>query len=329
MRRTELLARAEDLRVARTPYVLATVVRAQRPTSAKPGDSALILADGTFDGFVGGTCAESTVRLQGLRLLETGASTLLRITPDPTAAGDRPAPEAEGLIVVNNPCLSGGSLEIFLEAMIPAPLLYVYGDAPVARALQRIGAAAGYDMVTGSPDTVFDLPADTAALVVASHGHGEEMVLAAALQAKVPYVALVASRKRGDAVLAGVGADRDRVHSPAGIDVGAHTAADVAISILAEIVATRPAPPPPPVAGTRVSMVTVPGSDRPTEAPQSEAPQSEPKIAVDPVCGMDVAVTSTALRTDHGDSTYYFCGSGCKVAFTADPHRYLTGASRG
>ena len=146
MRRTELLARAEDLRVARTPYVLATVVRAQRPTSAKPGDSALILADGTFDGFVGGTCAESTVRLQGLRLLETGASTLLRITPDPLTAGDRPAPEAEGLIVVNNPCLSGGSLEIFLEAMIPAPLLYVYGDAPVARALQRIGSAAVVDV---------------------------------------------------------------------------------------------------------------------------------------------------------------------------------------
>lgn len=325
MRRTELLARAEDLRSARTPYVLATVVRAQRPTSAKPGDSALILADGTFDGFVGGTCAESTVRLQGLRLLETGASTLLRITPDPSAAGDRPAPEAEGLIVVNNPCLSGGSLEIFLEAMIPAPLLYVYGDAPVARALQRIGAAAGYDMVTGSPDTMFELPPDTSALVVASHGHGEEMVLAAALAAKVPYVALVASRKRGDAVLAGVGADRDRVHSPAGIDVGAHTASDVAVSILAEIIATRPAPPP--TTDRTASMITVSGSDRPTDRP-ADTP-SDPQVAIDPVCGMDVAVTPLALQAEHGGSTYYFCGSGCKGAFTADPHRYLTGASRG
>ncbi len=319
MRRTELLARAEDLRLARTPYVLATVVRAQRPTSAKPGDSALILADGTFDGFIGGTCAESTVRLQGLRLLETGASTLLRITPDPS--GDRPAPEAEGLIVVNNPCLSGGSLEIFLEAMIPAPLLYVYGDAPVARALQRIGAAAGYDMVTGSPDTMFDLPADTAALVVASHGHGEEMVLAAALEAKVPYVALVASRKRGDAVLEGVGADRNRVHTPAGIDVGAHTASDVAISILAEIIATRPAPPP--ITERAASVITMSGSDRPAET------LAEPQVAIDPVCGMEVAVTPFALQAEHGGSTYYFCGSGCKVAFTADPHRYLTGASHG
>jgi xanthine dehydrogenase accessory factor len=322
VRRTELLARAEDLRLTRTPYVLATVVRVQRPTSAKPGDSALILADGTFDGFVGGTCAESTVRLQGLRLLETGASTLLRITPDPLTAGDPPAPAAEGLIVVNNPCLSGGSLEIFLEAMIPAPLLYVYGDAPVARALQRIGAAAGYDLVVGSPDTAFDLPADTSALVVASHGHGEEMVLAAALKAKVPYVALVASRKRGEAVLEGVGADRDRVHSPAGIDVGAHTASDVAISILAEIIAARPTLPP--MTQRAASTITLSGSDRPTETSPSES-----EIAVDPVCGMDVAVTATALQAEHGGSTYYFCGSGCKVAFTADPHRYLTGASHG
>jgi xanthine dehydrogenase accessory factor len=176
-------------------------------------------------------------------------------------------------------------------------------------------------MGTGSPDTTFDLPPDTAALVVASHGHGEEMVLAAALAAKVPYVALVASRKRGDAVLAGVGADRDRVHTPAGIDVGAHTASDVAISILAEIIATRPAPPP--LAEMAASMITVAGSDRPT------ATSAEPEVATDPVCGMDVAVTPLALQAEHGGQTYYFCGSGCKVAFTADPHRYLTGASHG
>src|SRR5215475_11843709 len=107
--RTDLLSRAEALRASRTPYVVATVVRAERPTSAKPGDSALILPDGEMDGFVGGTCAESTVRLEGLRLLESGASTLLRITPTPEDDSGR-----EGMTVVNNVCLSGGSLEIFL-----------------------------------------------------------------------------------------------------------------------------------------------------------------------------------------------------------------------
>src|SRR5215467_7920049 len=277
--RTDLLARAEDLRQARTPYVLATVVRAQRPTSAKPGDSALILADGTLDGFVGGTCAESTVRLQGLRLLETGASTLLRITPEVPV--EEPAGSAdEGLIVVNNPCLSGGSLEIFLEAMIPAPLLYVYGDAPVARALVRVGAAAGYDMVTGSPDGMLDLPGDVSAVVVASHGRGEETVLEAALAAKVPYIALVASRTRGDAVLASIGADRDRVRTPAGLDLGAHTASDVAVSILAEFIARRPAEP---------ASSTEPVASAPEmRADGSADGAADAAVAVDPVCGMDV-----------------------------------------
>ncbi|HEY7174826.1 MAG TPA: XdhC family protein [Micromonosporaceae bacterium] len=314
MRRTDLLARAEDLRQARTPYVLATVVRAQRPTSAKPGDSALILADGTFDGFVGGTCAESTVRLQGLRLLETGASTLLRITPE-VSVEESVGSADEGLIVVNNPCLSGGSLEIFLEAMIPAPLLYVYGDAPVARALVRVGASAGYDMVTGSPDGMLDLPPDASAVVVASHGRGEETVLEAALAAKVPYIALVASRTRGDAVLASIGADRDRVRTPAGLDLGAHTASDVAVSILAEIIARRPAVP----AAAPASSTEPAGS-----APHTPANGSgESVVAVDPVCGMDVAVTPNAIRTQHGGVDYYFCGSGCKAAFRADPHRYV------
>src|SRR2546423_5898275 len=113
MSRTDLLERAQRLRSARTPFVLATVVRAQRPTSAKAGDQALVLSDGTVDGFVGGTCAESTVRVQGLRLLDTGESTLLRIAP---AAGEQPV-AVEGLVTVGNPCLSGGTLEIFLEAM--------------------------------------------------------------------------------------------------------------------------------------------------------------------------------------------------------------------
>jgi xanthine dehydrogenase accessory factor len=106
----DLRQRVEHLHRTREPFVLATVVRAQRPTSAKPGDRAVMLADGTLEGFIGGTCAESTVRLQGLTLLETGTSVLLRIMPD---AGPELA-EEEGLVTVNNPCHSGGTLEIFL-----------------------------------------------------------------------------------------------------------------------------------------------------------------------------------------------------------------------
>jgi xanthine dehydrogenase accessory factor len=140
--RADLLERADRLRAGRVPFVLATVVRAERPTSAKAGDSALVLPDGTVEGFVGGTCAESTVRLQGLRLLESGESTLLRITPEPSESESA----VEGLVTVGNPCLSGGTLEIFLEATIPRTLVHVVGDAPVARALVEVGRALGWDL---------------------------------------------------------------------------------------------------------------------------------------------------------------------------------------
>jgi xanthine dehydrogenase accessory factor len=306
MTRADLLLRAQDLRERRTPFVLATVVRAQRPTSAKAGDSALVLPDGTLDGFVGGTCAEATVLVQGLRLLETGQSTLLRITPSAEDADEA----LEGLVTVANPCLSGGSLDIFLEAVIPPPLVRVFGDAPVARALAAVGAALGYD-VTATTDPALPVPSDADAVVVASHGRDEGPVLTAAVRAGVPYVALVASRRRGAAVLAELDlvgldltdADRARVHTPAGLDIGARTAPEVALSILAEMIATRP---------------------REARGPQlaRTAPAPLVAVAVDPVCGMDVAVTTAAPRLEHAGRTWYFCGSGCRDAFADAPERY-------
>ncbi|GAA5188269.1 hypothetical protein GCM10023322_38590 [Rugosimonospora acidiphila] len=316
MSRTELLARVEHLRAQRTPFVLATVVRAQRPTSAKAGDSALVLADGTLDGFVGGTCAEATVRLEGLRLLETGRSTLLRITPSP-AEDDRGGDEdSDGLVTVANPCLSGGSLEIFLEAMLPPPLVHVFGAAPVARAMADVGAALGYDLVAATdPDA--PVPPDADAVVVASHGRDEERMLKAAVRAGVPYVALVASRRRGAAVLAGLDlapADRERIHTPAGLDIGARTPPEVALSIFAELIAARPHN-----AGPAGAPADEAGSVRPSVVAGRPSAVTE---AVDPVCGMRVAVTPDALSVEHGGHTWYFCGSGCRGAFADSPERY-------
>lgn len=225
--------RAERLRSERTPYVLATVVRAERPTSAKTGDRALVLPDGTMEGFVGGHCAESAVRDQALSLLESGESTLLRITP--AAAG----PSLDGLVTVSNPCLSGGTVDVFLEAVIPPALINVYGDGPVARALAEVGRSAGFD---ARPAGAGDPPSpDAAAVVVATHGRDEEAVLRAALDAGVPYVGLIAGRKRGAAVTAPLEGG-DRVHTPAGLDIGARTAPEIALSVLAEILALRPRP---------------------------------------------------------------------------------------
>lgn len=228
-----VLTRVDTLRSGRTPFVLATVVRAERPTSAKPGDRALVLPDGTMEGFVGGSCAESTVRSQGLRLLASGESTLLRITPNESSET-----VTEGLVTVGNPCLSGGTLEIFLEAMFPPKLVHVHGDGPVARALVEVGRASGHDVCPPTDS----LPDDLAALVVASHGHGEEPLLEQALRAGVPYVGLVASRRRGAAVVASLDVpdvERARVHTPAGLDIGARTPAEIALSVYAQLVSER------------------------------------------------------------------------------------------
>jgi xanthine dehydrogenase accessory factor len=222
-----LAQRAAALETERVPYVCATVVRAGRPASVQPGANALVLADGTIEGFVGGHCAEPSVRLHALRVLETGEPLLLRIEP-----GDGEGDAIDGAVTVHNPCISGGALEIFLEPNLPAPRLHVIGDTPIAHALAELAKGVGYE--------VGDEPSeDDAAVIVASHGRDEEQALTAALDAGVPYVGLVASRRRGQAVLASLDVPDDRVHTPAGLDIGARTPEEIALSILAEIVATR------------------------------------------------------------------------------------------
>src|SRR5437588_696473 len=130
----------------RTPFVLATVVRSRKPTSVRPGDSAVVLANGTIEGFVGGVCAETSVRLHSLRALETGEPMLLRLVPgdDPAAASGEG--ELEGAVVEHNPCLSGGALEIFLEPQLPSTRIVIAGSAPIAVALRRVAAAGGFDV---------------------------------------------------------------------------------------------------------------------------------------------------------------------------------------
>jgi xanthine dehydrogenase accessory factor len=291
----ELHNRAEELRRNRAAYVHARVVVAEKPTSAKPGAEAIVLTDGTIEGFVGGACAESTVRAQALALLDSGDTLLLRITPEPEA----PRP---GSLTVHNPCLSGGTLEIFLEPVIPAPLVVVAGETPIARALLELVGPLGH--AGASYDGT--LPDDAAAVVIASHGRDEEGVLVDALRANVPYVGLVASRKRGEAVLGAIdvcASMKARVHTPAGLDIGARTPREVALSILAEIISTRP---------------------RPSGRPVSEGAPTSTEAAIDPVCGMSVVMVDASLHLDHDGVRYWFCGTGCLRAFAADTGAYLS-----
>jgi xanthine dehydrogenase accessory factor len=289
--RGELLERAGELRARRVPFVVATVVRVERPASAKPGDCALVLPDGTLEGFVGGACSESTVRAQGLRQLAAGDSALLRITPTGTTAA---AAGTAGIVTVPNPCLSGGTLDIFLEVMRPPMLVHVFGETPVARFLADVGRGAGWD-VRLTDDPAAPIPADAGAVVVASQGGDEVPVLAAALEAGVPYVGLVASRKRGASVAESLEPDeeqRERFHTPAGLDIGAHAPPEIAISILAEIIA---------VTSAAAGPASVP-----------------PEMAIDPVCGMAVVAGPGTPRS----ADQYFCGPACCDSFAADPERY-------
>jgi xanthine dehydrogenase accessory factor len=303
--------RATELRRQRVPFVHARVVLAERPTSAHPGDQAIVLGDGTIEGFVGGDCAESTVRAQALAVLDTGESVVLRISPTPE-------PPLPGKVMAHNPCLSGGTLEIFLEPQRPPPLVIVYGDSPIANALTAVGTAVGYEMRRGdeTPQTrgTAQTLENASAVVVASHGRDESAVLAAALAAGVEYVGLVASPKRGAAVVADLdAADHDKtvIVTPAGLDIGASTPEEVALSILADIVARRRRPSARSIGDT--------------------AAQPAPATAVDPVCGMTVVATEASLHLDHAGRRHYFCGTGCLRAFAAEPERYaaIGGAAEG
>jgi xanthine dehydrogenase accessory factor len=300
-----LAARANDLASRREPFVHATVVRAQRPTSAHAGDTALVLPGGEIQGFVGGNCVESSVREYSLQVLASGEPLLLRVVP-----GEPSRSAEEGAVEVSNPCLSGGAIEIFLQPHIPAPRVLVVGTTPVAQALETLGSGVGLAVELTDGESAEPLAGD-AALIVASHGKAEETALEAGLRAGVPYVALVASATRGAAVLDSLEIDaeqRARVFTPAGLQLGARTPGEIALSILAQLIQER--------AKARHHAAA-------TAAPApATATATATATAVDPVCGMTVAAVDASLHLEHHGLTVYFCSPGCRAAFRKDPERY-------
>ncbi|HYA09974.1 MAG TPA: XdhC family protein [Gaiellaceae bacterium] len=263
------------------PFALATVVTVERPASARRGDHAIVTEDGALTGWVGGACTEATVVRESLAALADGEARLVRV-----AGG----------------CASEGAIELLIEPQLPAPLLAVIGDSPAARMLTELARTLGWRVEV-------ELAERANAVVVASMGQVDEDALEAALATDAGYVGLVASAKRGSAVLAELrerGLDEEalaRVRCPAGLDLGPSSQEEIAVAILAELVAWR---------HTR---------------PGSAAELVEAAEAVDPVCGMTVA-TATATETAVWEgTTYYFCGAGCRNRFERDPESHL-GAPR-
>jgi xanthine dehydrogenase accessory factor len=293
-----MAARVRELSAGRVPFVHATVVRAQVPSSAKAGDDAVVLPDGTIEGFVGGQCAETSVRTAALGALRDGETVLLRVLPDDSA----PFPDSPGAQVVVNTCLSGGALEIFLQPMLPAPLIEVVGSTPVADALVRIADVLEYATARSLPGAA---PENASAVVVASHGRDEHEAIRLALEAGVPYIALVASRRRGAAVLDELDLtpeQRARVSTPAGLDIGARTAGEVALSILAEVI-------------EKLRSTDRSTDGRPAGPPPAALPQ--PRTEIDPVCGMTVVVMPDTPHLTLDGVEHWFCGPGCRDHYAA------------
>ncbi len=213
------------------------------------------------------------MRAYSLKALETGEAVLLRILPFAEEGEIVAAPE-DGAVTVQNPCLSGGLIEVFLEPVLPAPRVLVVGDTPIAGAILRIGGELGLDLVELAGERLEPGPHDLA-LVVAGHGRDELHTLRVGLEAGLPYVGLVASPKRGTGVLGELrsdGVSEDdlaRIDVPAGIDIGARTPSEIALSILARIVAVRRDQTPRPAVQSRVPVVA-----GPTPRPRRRSPST-------------------------------------------------------
>lgn len=334
----DFLERVTALRREGQSFATATVVGRRAPVSAHLGDRAIVYADGRMDGFIGGACSREIVRRQALESMRVRRARLVSIRPDAAAAG-RSDPEH---VFVQMTCVSEGAVDVYVEPSVRPRRLVVVGATPVAEALARTAVTLDYDVVRvveagerrdieeqataigfalESLESLGTLVAeggpDTAA-VVATQGHYDEQALEAVLRAAaVSYVGLVASRKRGGAVtqslqesgVPGVGA----VRVPAGLDLGARTPPEVAVSILAEIVQSRPN-----------QALDERGGEHHVAAPA--VPPEAPDVAVDPVCQMEVEVATARHTAGVDGTTYYFCCAQCRTSFLKDPARYLAAA---
>ena len=318
----DILEQAAALKEGGKPYVLATVVACKPPTSAKAGAKAIVQPDGSFYGWVGGSCAQPLVTQESLNALQDGEARLVLLAPDPKDVDVG----LKGTVLIPMTCQSEGTLAIYLEPWLPKPELVVIGQSPMARGLVALGDRLGFRVSACDPSATSDMFPEAANLVnelgdikgrigprsyvvAATMGHYDEEALEAALSGQASYVGMVASPRRGGAVIdylrgKGVPSEAlDRVKYPAGLDIGAETPEEIALSILTEIVQQMRA------AGQGVTL--------------EPAVQSEAEVeSIDPICNMTVRVADARYHSSYNGTEYYFCCLGCKEQFEQAPERY-------
>lgn len=318
------LEKASQLSTQEESFAIAIVVRRTPPASARAGDKAIILADGTLWGWTGGGCTRDIVIREALAVLAEGRSRLVRISPESPAA-------ESGVSSYSMSCHSGGSMEIYIEPILPRPRILVFGTSPVAMTLAALARVVNYGICIVASKAArnrfpevdewleaveagtFQRPEDTF-VVVATQGVDDVDSLRQAVQLRVPYIGFVASRKKAletRKILKEAGLSEsllDRIRAPAGLDIQARSPEEIAASILAEIIQVRRSR-----LGGRNSA--------------EKTAVSLPEQADDPVCGMKVDPVTARFQATYEGTVYSFCGDGCRQRFEAEPEVYV-GLSR-
>jgi xanthine dehydrogenase accessory factor len=314
----DVLAAAVELTRARRAFALATVVWRRAPSSGHVGSKGVVLADGTVRGWLGGACAEPTVVREALASMADGRARLLFLgSPDELAAHDH-----DDTLTIAMACESEGAMEIYLEPFLPKPQVVVIGRSPAVHALTVQARSLDWDVAViddgGHADehphpelvrTALDLDGlgvgPSTAIIVATQGHYDDVALRAALATDAGYIGVVAAEKRASSLLTMLrdeGVDElqlARVHAPAGLDLGPVDNAEIAVAVLADLVARR--------AAGQLQVV----------------PSATPLEAVDPVCGMTVFVEQAKYHATHDGTDYWFCAPGCLRAFESNPAAYV------
>jgi len=313
-----ILELAHRLTQAGEPFVLATVVWCERPTSAKPGAQAIIQADSTITGWIGGSCAQPVVLREALRIMREGDDAYLLRLGAPEVGIER-----SGVRVFPMSCTSGGILDIYMEPHLPQPQLLLIGDSPVIATLQKL--AAVLDLTVNQIDTAdlsnFKIDERTY-ILVATHGQYDEDALEQALRSPAGYVGMVGSHRRAESCREYLHASGlteqqiERLKAPAGLDIGALTPQEIAASILSELVQVRRR-------GPIINQESSGFAFKKQLESTHTAIENEPETAIDPVCGMIVEISTARHRSNLDGRDYYFCCPACKRLFARNPQEYL------
>ena len=300
-----------DLRAREEPFVLATVVAYKSPQSAKPGSKAIIKSDGTVVGWVGGGCVQPIVLREAKEALQTGSPKLLTISPD------EPRDDWKGVQSFRMTCEGGGSLEIYLEPVLPKPHLVVVGSSPVAEIVAQLGALLDFKVIAANKDfsSVKDQINGDSYVVVATMGNRDEEGLLAVIGTRPQYLGLVASKKKSQALFEYVrekgASDEDiaAITCPAGLEIGSETLAEIGLSVAAQLTHIR----------RRASEQPVMQPDAQATVNEAAARANAAVTATDPICGMMVDVENAQYTSVAEGRTIYFCCLRCKETFDRPP----------